>query len=97
MKSRPSLRVLILLSPLLMGWIALFMGAYRISPLLVLQCLANEILPLPGMADLPERSILLDIRLPRVLLAGLVGVALSGSGVTLQGVFRNPLVDLPAA
>jgi len=93
MTNRPSLRVLIMLSPLLMGWIALFMGAYRISPLLVLQCLVNEILPLPGLAEIPERSILLDIRLPRVLLAGLVGVALSGSGVTLQGVFRNPLVD----
>jgi iron complex transport system permease protein len=43
--------------------------------------------------DSPERAIVLDIRVPRVLLAGLVGIALSVSGVTLQGIFRNPLVD----
>ncbi len=40
-----------------------------------------------------EKVILLDIRLPRVILAGLVGAALSGAGATLQGLFRNPLVD----
>ena len=45
------------------------------------------------MADRPEISIILDIRLPRVILAGLVGIALSVSGATLQGIFRNPLVD----
>lgn len=93
MKDRRLLHFLIVLSPLLMGWCAVFMGAYHISPLMVIKCLINEVIPLAGMADLPERSIILDIRLPRVVLAGLVGVALSGSGVTLQGVFRNPLVD----
>ncbi|MCJ7600882.1 MAG: iron ABC transporter permease [Desulfobulbaceae bacterium] len=81
------------MSPLLMGGIALFLGAFGVSPLMVLKCLINELIPLAGMADLPERSIILDIRLPRIILAGLVGVALAGSGTTLQGVFRNPLVD----
>lgn len=76
-----------------MGGIALFLGAFGVSPLMVLKCLINELIPLAGMADLPERSIILDIRLPRIILAGLVGVALAGSGTTLQGVFRNPLVD----
>lgn len=33
------------------------------------------------------------IRLPRVLLAGLTGAALSLAGVLFQGVFRNPLAD----
>lgn len=93
MKDRRLLHFLIVLSPLLMGWCAVFMGACQISPLMVIKCLINEVIPLAGMAELPERSIILDIRLPRVVLAGLVGVALSGSGVTLQGVFRNPLVD----
>ncbi|MEN9715836.1 MAG: hypothetical protein RJA35_1303, partial [Actinomycetota bacterium] len=35
----------------------------------------------------------LQIRLPRVLLAGLVGAALAGSGSVYQTVFRNPLAD----
>ena len=43
--------------------------------------------------DIPEKAILIDIRLPRVILAGIVGLALSVSGVTLQAIFRNPLVD----
>ena len=38
-------------------------------------------------------SILLDIRLPRVLLVALTGAALSASGAAYQGLFRNPLAD----
>ena len=37
--------------------------------------------------------IILDIRLPRILLAGLVGSALAVAGATYQGLFRNPLAD----
>lgn len=35
----------------------------------------------------------LDIRLPRVLLAAVVGIALAVSGAVMQGLFRNPLAD----
>ncbi len=38
-------------------------------------------------------TIILDIRLPRLLLAGLVGAALAVAGATYQGLFRNPLAD----
>ncbi len=38
-------------------------------------------------------TIVLNIRLPRILLAGLVGAALAVAGVTYQGLFRNPLAD----
>ena len=38
-------------------------------------------------------TIVLEIRLPRVLLAGLVGAALATAGATYQGLFRNPLAD----
>lgn len=40
-----------------------------------------------------ERTLLLDIRLPRVVLAALVGAALATSGAVYQTVFRNPLAD----
>ncbi len=39
------------------------------------------------------RLILLDIRLPRILLAGLVGFALALGGVVFQALLRNPLAD----
>jgi iron complex transport system permease protein len=38
-------------------------------------------------------TIIWDIRLPRVILAGMVGAALSIAGATYQGLFRNPLAD----
>jgi len=38
-------------------------------------------------------TIVMDIRLPRVILAGLVGAALAIAGATYQGLFRNPLAD----
>ena len=37
------------------------------------------------------QRIIVDVRLPRVAAAILVGAALSGSGAAYQGVFRNPL------
>ena len=40
-----------------------------------------------------EESILWEIRMPRVVLAALVGAMLSLAGATYQGVFRNPLAD----
>ncbi|TDB63122.1 FecCD family ABC transporter permease [Photorhabdus khanii] len=41
----------------------------------------------------PQWQIWLNIRLPRVLLAMLVGCALAASGAVMQGLFRNPLAD----
>ncbi|MFC1992290.1 FecCD family ABC transporter permease [Chloroflexota bacterium] len=38
-------------------------------------------------------TIIFDIRLPRVILAGIVGSALATAGATYQGLFRNPLAD----
>ncbi len=39
------------------------------------------------------RQVLFEVRLPRVLLAFLIGAALSGAGAAMQSAFRNPLVD----
>ncbi len=38
-------------------------------------------------------SIVLDLRLPRVLLAATVGAGLAGAGTVFQGLLRNPLAD----
>ena len=40
-----------------------------------------------------EEEVLMNIRFPRVILAAVVGAALSMSGACLQGLFRNPLAD----
>ncbi len=44
-------------------------------------------------AMLREKLVLLDIRLPRTVLAVLVGGALAITGAMMQGLFRNPLAD----
>jgi cobalamin transport system permease protein len=46
----------------------------------------------PGMSE-QDAAILSNLRLPRVIVAGLVGASLSASGAAYQGVFRNPLAD----
>jgi iron complex transport system permease protein len=43
--------------------------------------------------DDPARLIIFKIRLPRVILAGLVGFSLSLGGVVFQALLRNPLAD----
>ncbi|CAN2226492.1 FepD ABC-type Fe3+-siderophore transport system, permease component [Candidatus Nanopelagicaceae bacterium] len=45
-----------------------------------------------GLQD-EEKALFLQLRLPRVLLAALVGAALATSGAVYQTVFRNPLAD----
>lgn len=47
----------------------------------------------PFDSDPTHRFILTQIRLPRVLLAALVGGALALCGAVMQGLFRNPLAD----
>jgi iron complex transport system permease protein len=51
------------------------------------------LLGLPGGLSGTEEAVLLQLRLPRVLLAALVGAGLAISGAAYQGVFRNPLAD----
>ncbi len=41
----------------------------------------------------PASTILFSLRMPRVVLAALVGAALAASGTTLQALLRNPLAD----
>jgi iron complex transport system permease protein len=43
--------------------------------------------------DMRDRAIILDIRLPRVLMGFMVGASLAVSGAVMQGLFRNPLAD----
>ncbi|HJP66274.1 MAG TPA: iron ABC transporter permease [Actinomycetota bacterium] len=45
-----------------------------------------------GLSPL-DASILVQVRLPRVVLGGLVGATLAMAGASYQGVFRNPLAD----
>ena len=46
-----------------------------------------------GSINSQTHTILIDIRLPRILLAIAVGAVLASTGAVMQGLFRNPLAD----
>lgn len=48
---------------------------------------------LTGSTAQADDAVVLMLRLPRVLMATLVGASLACSGATMQGLFRNPLVE----
>ncbi|HVL27960.1 MAG TPA: iron ABC transporter permease, partial [Acidimicrobiales bacterium] len=74
--------------------LSLGMGAVAVRPAQVVAILAAHAGIDVGVPYTDaQAAVLWAIRLPRVLLAVLVGAALAASGAALQGVFRNPLAD----
>jgi ABC-type Fe3+-siderophore transport system permease subunit len=75
-----------------------WVGALPLPPGAVVVTLLDRVLgPLgitvPGALEGTQAAVLMELRLPRVLLAALVGAGLAVSGAAYQGVFRNPLAD----
>jgi len=70
----------------------LAMGAFSISPTRVVAVLGDHIgLDLGVDITRSDDAVVWSIRLPRVLLAAVVGAGLGVAGMTLQAAFRNPL------
>lgn len=65
-------------------------GHYAMTPGEVWHALRQLV---AGQAGSPAPTILLQVRLPRIILATLVGAGLAVSGAAYQGLFRNPLVS----
>lgn len=68
--------------------VSLCLGAVPVAPARI----AAAVLPF-GASDPMAETILWTLRLPRALLALLVGAALGVSGVITQAIMRNPLAD----
>ncbi|MGE0542891.1 MAG: FecCD family ABC transporter permease [Dehalococcoidia bacterium] len=86
----PALVVLLAVAMLLNAGI----GAVRIAPPQVIAILLDHAGIGIDVSVTPQQdAVLWNIRLPRILLAALVGGALALAGAVLQGVFRNPLAD----
>ncbi|MEM2944051.1 MAG: iron chelate uptake ABC transporter family permease subunit [Methanomassiliicoccales archaeon] len=66
-------------------------GPVKISPFTVIEILFGT--NSPGPSDELYRKIVLEVRLPRVILSGLVGAALSVAGAAMQALFRNPMAS----
>ena len=88
--------VAVLVAALLASFLlAVAVGTVWISPWTSLRVIAWKLGFTARPAGVPESTevILLQLRLPRVVLAGVVGAALAASGALFQGLFRNPLAD----
>jgi iron complex transport system permease protein len=83
----------LILLPVLILIISIYLGRYAISPVTGFNILISRILPIEPTWTGIEESVVLQIRLPRVLLAMLVGSGLAVAGASFQGLFRNPLVS----
>jgi iron complex transport system permease protein len=77
----------------LVGGIVL--GSVDLAPLTTVGILAKRLLGLDlGLSWAPTtEAIVMDLRLPRVLTAMVVGTGLAVAGATFQGLLRNPLAD----
>jgi iron complex transport system permease protein len=65
-------------------------GAVPVAPVDVVRSIARAV---RGLSLSPEQAVIVDLRMPRVLLAALVGACLAGAGVLYQALFRNALAD----
>lgn len=71
--------------------VSLCLGNYRLNVAQIITLCLNS---LRGReVDAVQAQVLFQVRLPRVLTAAVAEAGLALSGVTLQGIFRNPLVD----
>ncbi|MCG8482414.1 MAG: iron ABC transporter permease, partial [Clostridia bacterium] len=87
------LLVLCVVTPIFLVFISLFIGRYPLSISQVVTILTSGYNNIAAGITPIQHTVLWDMRMPRALMALLVGGALAVSGGALQGVFRNPLVD----
>jgi iron complex transport system permease protein len=85
--------VLLLVLPFLLLFVSLFVGRLDVGPGEVVRILAAHVLPIPRSWPESVEIIVVQIRLPRALMAMCVGAGLSIGGAAFQGMFRNPLVS----
>ena len=82
-------------------FLSFLLGRYRVSALQTARLLADRALSGISHGRLrlaptwtpEEASVVIQIRLPRILSAALIGAALSAAGASYQAMFRNPMVS----
>lgn len=79
--------------PIVVFVFSLMIGEFYLGAGAVWQILLNKIVPMDKTWTPLAENIILQVRLPRVVAAMLVGAGLSVSGAVFQGIFRNPLAS----
>lgn len=76
---------------ILISIIALFIGVYQFN--IPITEHVKSLIQLKKITDESDAYVLFDLRLPRILMAILVGSGLAVTGTCLQGIFKNPLAS----
>ncbi len=91
--SRKIMVLILVLVPLILFVLSVCYGRYWISPSVVLDILFSKLIPVDITWSGLEESVVMSLRVPRVLLVMLVGAGLAVAGASFQGLFGNPLVS----
>lgn len=90
-RRRLSLLITVVTLVMLLALASLCLGARGMGPGEALRILLSAVFPV----DVPDaqRAVLLELRLPRTVMALIAGAGLALSGAAMQGITRNPLVS----
>ncbi|MEK4520646.1 iron ABC transporter permease [Psychrobacillus sp. FSL W7-1493] len=92
MKSK-LIKILLWTLPIIVGLISIGVGRYQIDFIVQIQILLSQIVPMEQTWTNMEETVVMNVRLPRIILAMLIGGGLSIAGAAFQGMFANPLVS----
>lgn len=73
--------------------ISFLLGRYPIQPVELLKIFFSKVVSVQQTWSDRTEMILFNVRLPRIIIAILVGCCLSAAGVAYQGIFMNPMVS----
>ncbi|MDS0525807.1 iron ABC transporter permease [Clostridium sp. SHJSY1] len=93
---RRSLRAVVIITSttvFFLSLISLCVGRYNISLSQVMEVIVPKCFIPDVKIDDVTYNVIINLRLPRIIVAILIGGALSLSGITFQGIFKNPLVS----
>jgi len=85
--------IVLILMLLVAAVVSLGVGRFRIPVSQIIDIITSWITGKADITNNPLEVVVLLVRVPRILLCILVGAALSASGASYQGLFRNPLVS----
>lgn len=88
-----SITTILIILPIILFLTSFLIGRYPVSPPDVIIALISGLFHINISFSPAVYTVVWDIRLPRLAAAMIVGAALSISGASFQGIFRNPLVS----
>lgn len=85
--------ILLWVLPLVLAIASLGIGRFEVDFVTVVKILGSHIFPVEETWTQMEYNVVMTVRLPRIILALVIGAGLSISGAAFQGMFANPLVS----